>query len=345
MLGEVPAEDICSLVLFSLEDERGYHCRLNEYKKVIYDYLGRVVPVTLVPQPLLDGSNLSAEIYTLSSQEIRYSTQDGVAYGLLETEFSKMIFIEGIAASSFSDSVRVQSDEVFGNLDKVLKDNGFEARDIVRQWNYIGNITAHRNCRQNYQEFNDARSAYYQTTLWHHGYPAATGIGADSQGIIVGCVAYRSSVSTIYPLNNPLQIAAHEYSKQVLIDNNAGAIKSTPKFERAKLIEIEGRPCCFVSGTAAIRGEQSMDMKSARMQTVQTIENIEYLVSKQNLVNFGCKPFDLKFANLRVYIKNTEDYAAVKETVEELYPQVPVVYTVADVCRDELLVEIEGILI
>jgi enamine deaminase RidA (YjgF/YER057c/UK114 family) len=345
LLGDVPAHDICSLVLFSLESQEGYHRMLKEYKSAVYEYLGREVPVTLVPQPLLDGCNLAAEIYTFSSPEIRYCTQSDVTFGLLKTEFSSMIFIEGIASSSFSDSVKTQSEEVFNKLDKVLTDNGFHTGDIVRQWNYIGNITAHRDGRQNYQEFNDTRSTYYHTSQWHHGYPAATGIGADSQGIIVGCIAYKSSVSTIYPLNNPLQIAAHEYSKQVLIDNNTGAIKSTPKFERAKLIEVEGRPCCFVSGTAAIRGEQSMEMKSARMQTVQTIENIEYLVSKQNLVNYGCKPYDLKFANLRVYIKNAEDYLAVKETVEDLYPQVPVIYTIADVCRDELLVEIEGILV
>ena len=62
-------------------------------------------------------------------------------------------------------------------------------------------------------------------------------------------------------------------------------------------------------------------------------------------MRFGCKAYDLKLANLRIYIKNAEDYDQVRATVEELYPQVPAIYTVADVCRDELLVEIEGILI
>ena len=345
LLNDVPIDKICGLVLFCLEDETGYHNMLRDFRASVYEYLGRTVPVTLVPQPLLPSGGLAAEIYTLSGvEDIQLYKKDEVAYGIIENSGYSMIFIEGIASSFFSDSVHKQSSEVFKKLNLILTSHGFSAGDIVRQWNYIGNITCHRSGRQNYQEFNDARSAYYKTSSWPNGYPAATGIGASCEGIIVGCIAFRSE-NAIYPINNPLQIAAHEYSKKVLVDDNAGAIKSTPKFERAKLIELGDQACCFVSGTAAIRGEQSMDKNSARSQTIQTIENIEYLVSKENLVRFGCKTYDLKLLNLRVYIKNAADYDEVRATVEELYPQIPAIYTIADVCRDELLVEIEGILI
>ena len=88
-----------------------------------------------------------------------------------------------------------------------------------------------------------------------------------------------------------------------------------------------------------------MDMSSARLQTIQTIENIEHLVSKENLAKFGCKAYELNPVNLRIYVKNEGDYGQVRTVIEERYPDVPVVYTVADVCRQELLVEIEGILI
>jgi hypothetical protein len=130
----------------------------------------------------------------------------------------------------------------------------------------------------------------------------------------------------------------------VLIDDDANAMKSTPKFERAKLIESANGACCFVSGTAAIRGEESLCSSSARLQTVMTIENIEYLVSKDNLVRFGCKPYELKYAFLHVFIKHAEDYEAVRAVVEERFQQVATIYSLADVCRSELLVEIEGIL-
>jgi enamine deaminase RidA (YjgF/YER057c/UK114 family) len=140
-------------------------------------------------------------------------------------------------------------------------------------------------------------------------------------------------------------VAAHVYSKRVLIDDAVDAVKSTPKFERAKLIETERGAICFVSGTAAIRGEESVDASSATMQTLRTIENIKHLVSKENLERFGSKPYDLDYIYLQVFVKHEKDYEEVRKVVEEHYPQVSVVYTVADVCRSELLVEIEGILI
>lgn len=256
-----------------------------------------------------------------------------------------MLFIEAIPASDFTQSVKNQSQEVFDKLDAILTKHGFAIDDIVRQWNYIGNIVSYRDDKQNYQQFNDARTHYYQKGAWQNGYPAATGIGTQCEGIIVGGIAFKSRNKGVYPIDNPLQIAAHSYSKSVLIDNAEDALKSTPKFERAKLIETQKGVCCFVSGTAAIRGEKSIHTTSAKLQTSMTIENINYLVSPENLVRYGCKSYSLHFVQLQVFIKNKEDYDEVKSVVEKAYPQLPIVYTVADVCRSELLVEIEGILI
>lgn len=348
VLHGISAENICGIVFCGTSETVEYHQLLNNLKSAISDALGRRVPVTLIPQYLLPEGGLSIEIYTLeeASATIRIEERGGVCYGLIESAEESMLFVEGIPASNFADSVHKQSREVFDKLDNLLTSYGFVVDDIVRQWNYIGNIVSYRNGKQNYQEFNDARTYYYAKGAWGNGYPAATGIGAVGDCIIVGGIAFKKlGAKGVFPIDNPLQIAAHIYSKSVLIDSDANAMKSTPKFERAKLIETARGACCFVSGTAAIRGEESMDASSARLQTIKTIENIEYLVSKENLVRFGCKPYDLKYIKLHVFIKNAEDYDEVKRVVEEYYPQIPIIYTIADVCRQELLVEIEGILI
>ena len=345
----VLADKVCGVVFCGVSDEVEYHQLLNELKSIVTSSLGRRVPVTLIPQYLLPKGGLSLDIYALdSAAEIKIEEREGICFGTIQNEDEKLLFVEGIPASDFTQSVRQQSDEVFAKLDGLLSAYGFEVDDIVRQWNYIGNIVSYRNGKQNYQEFNDARSCYYAKGTWGNGYPAATGIGTSCEGIIVGGIAFKKSdaeCKAIYPIDNPLQIAAHVYSKKVLIDNDLNAMKSTPKFERAKLIETERGACCFVSGTAAIRGEASMDSTSAKSQTVMTIENIEHLVSKENLVKYGCKPYDLKYAQIQVFIKNAEDFEEVKAVVEEAYKGVPVIYSIADVCRCELLVEIEGILI
>ena len=341
----IPTDSVCGVVLCGASDTMEYHALLAEAKSAIYASLGKKVPVTLIPQHLLPDGGLALEIYTIDSKvDYQIRELDGVCYGIIENAEEKMLFIEGIPACDFSAKVSVQSEEVFAKLDTLLTKYGFEVDDIVRQWNYIGNIVSYKDGKQNYQEFNDARSRYYAKAEWRNGYPAATGIGS-TDGIIVGGIAFKKADSTgVYPIDNPLQVAAHVYSKSVLIDDDANAVKSTPKFERAKLIETAGGAYCFVSGTAAIRGEESVDPTSAKLQTIKTIENIEYLVSKENLVRFGCKPYELKYAFLHIFIKHAEDYEAVRSVVEEAYPSVTALYSLADVCRSELLVEIEGIL-
>ena len=342
----LPTDSICGVVLCGTSSTLEYHHLLGEVKSAIYASVGKKVPVTLIPQRLLPESGLAVMIYTLEGDaSFRLKEENGVCYGIMESIEEKLLFVEGIPASDFTESVHKQSEEVLSKLDALLSAYDFEVSDIVRQWNYIGNIVSYKDGKQNYQEFNDARSLYYAKGDWHNGYPAATGIGS-TDGIIVGGIAFKKRRGEgVYPIDNPLQVAAHIYSKKVLIDNAADAIKSTPKFERAKLIESANGVCCFVSGTAAIRGEESVDPNSASMQTIKTIENIEHLVSKDNLVRFGCKPYDLRYAFFHIFIKNEKDYDEVRAIVEKAYPQVPALYSLADVCRSELLVEIEGILI
>ena len=344
LFANLPTESVCGVVFCGTSDDVEYHKLLDNIKSAVCTSLGRKVPVTLIPQYLLPYGGLAVEIYTLDNSNFQIKEQNGVCYGIIENDEEKMLFVEGIPATNFAEKISTQSEEVFAKLDSLLSAYGFEVDDIVRQWNYIGNIVSYKDGKQNYQEFNDTRSRYYAKGEWRNGYPAATGIGS-TDGIIVGGIAFkRASGDGIYPIDNPLQIAAHIYSKNVLIDNDANAVKSTPKFERAKLIESVGGVYCFVSGTAAIRGEESVDANSARLQTVKTIENIEYLVSKENLTKFGCKPYDLEYAFIHIFIKNAEDYQEVRTVVEEAYPNVPAIYSIADVCRSELLVELEGIL-
>ena len=341
----ISADGVCGVVCCGVSDTSDYHTLLREIKAFVYTLLGKKVPVTLIPQLLMPEGGFAIEIYTLKDEtSFQIEEREGVCYGIIKSDNEKVLFVEGIPANDFTKKVSEQSKEVFAKLNSLLSAYGFEVDDIVRQWNYIGNIIACKDGKQNYQEFNDARSRYYASGEWRNGYPAATGIGS-TEGVIVGGIAFKKANGTgVYPIDNPLQVAAHIYSKNVLIDSDKNAVKSTPKFERAKLIESAGGVYCFVSGTAAIRGEESVDSTSAKLQTIRTIENIEYLVSKENLVRFGCKPYELKYAFLHIFVKNREDYADIRSVIEESYPQVPALYSIADVCRNELLVEIEGIL-
>ncbi|MDD4116034.1 MAG: endoribonuclease L-PSP, partial [Massilibacteroides sp.] len=66
-------------------------------------------------------------------------------------------------------------------------------------------------------------------------------------------------------------------------------------------------------------------------QLAITLENINELTGRSRLLM------------LRVYLKHKDDFAICAELMRRKFPDLPVSYMWADVCRDELLIEIEGI--
>ena len=78
----------------------------------------------------------------------------------------------------------------------------------------------------------------------------------------------------------------------------------------------------------------------------QTLDNIEALISADNLARHGMPGLGATLedlAGIRVYIKRQEDYEKTREVCEPGLGELPAIYAIADVCRPELLVEIEGV--
>lgn len=132
----VQREGICGVVFCGTSSEMEYHQLLDYLKQSICSILGFRVPVTLIPQYLLPNGGLSMDIYTLDGgAKISTDIQNGVCYGKIENNEESLLFIEGIAATDFTDSVKQQSQEVFSHLDAILTAHNFAVSDIVRQWN------------------------------------------------------------------------------------------------------------------------------------------------------------------------------------------------------------------
>lgn len=280
-----------------------------------------------------------------------YLTTEGVRYFTIENDEGKRLFTEGILPASLDAPILEQSNEVLAKLGAVLDAEGMEINTIVRQWNYIERIThVPEGANQHYQDFNDARSHFYARADWRGGYPAATGIGTAHGGIMVEVDAarFRSWRRAVVALDNDLQVAAHGYSQNVLIGvaDKIFRHKTTPKFERAKaVVGANGAGIqVYISGTAAIRGEESLTGVGIERQTVTTLENIEYLISRQNLRKHGIKAERTPEIQIfRVYLKAESLLEPARETIERFFPKVQALYVLTDVCRDELLIEIEGV--
>lgn len=333
----------------AVADNEEYVARFAALKEAVAARFPAAQPlVSLVAQPV-DTGGIVLEVHEVAVTEqdtVLYREQDGTPYILVEREGCKRLFLGGVTGDVLHQDLRRQSDEAFAQIGRVLEAERMPVSAIVRQWNYIEKITeCDEGGHQHYQDFNEARSLFYGRGEWTNGYPAATGIGTQWGGVLIDMdvLLCRDGTVQVAGVDNPLQVAAHAYSQKVLAGQTGPERKTTPKFERAKAVWKGNHGWVYISGTAAIRGEQSLEGVGVEEQTSATLENIEYLVSAENLRRAGIPVTrDAELINVRVYVKRREDLGKARKVVEARYPCLPAIYTLTDVCRPELLVEIEG---
>jgi enamine deaminase RidA (YjgF/YER057c/UK114 family) len=99
----------------------------------------------------------------------------------------------------------------------------------------------------------------------------------------------------------------------------------------------------FVSGTASIVGHETIHAGDVAAQTRETLVNIGALVDEANRVA-GSARYALDALKYKVYVRRPSDLAAIERALStSLRTSTSIVYLQADVCREDLLVEIEAI--
>jgi enamine deaminase RidA (YjgF/YER057c/UK114 family) len=309
------------------------------------------IPVSVVTQAPVSSDSLiiSELIYTdKRNVKVEHKSLEGIDYLKVESEIGNILSIAGIMHYQETTNLLLQSTKAFEKLDKILEAEEFSFGDIVRQWNYIERIVDYTDNSQHYQIFNDIRSSFYCKSEFPNGYPAATGIGMANNGIVIDILALKPvSGVRIIPLKSPVQADAHKYSTKVLSESRLDLpyVKSSPKFERGKALLTDHSGIIFISGTAAIKGELSISQEDSAVQTKLTLLNIRELISIENLAKHGIiEPEYIKPLIYRVYMKKPSDYEMIQKIInEELPAEIPVLYLQADICRPELVVEIEAV--
>jgi enamine deaminase RidA (YjgF/YER057c/UK114 family) len=343
-------------VFLKSADNNDFYAQKRELSTLLKDFYKSFYPPTgFIGQPPVGGALIAFELMVITPRDDRVVISrkelDGLRYTTVNYPGRREVYAVGITAGKKAAGTLQQSKDAFRLMKRVLEKENMDFSHIVRQWNYIENITGKitnkDETRQNYQVFNDIRSLYYGEVDFKRGYPAATGIGMECGGVVLEFIAADvSGDMTVIPIKNPDQVDAHRYSREVLVGNaiQADRQKSTPKFERAKAIAKDNYYYVYISGTAAIRGQKTLCPTDVEQQTRVTIENISRLIAPDNLEkhNLPVSSSDFPFSHIRVYVKNETDVPAVKKICDKHYGEVPCLYLVSDICRENLLVEIEG---
>jgi len=321
-----------------------------EFQRLVAAFFGPDQPVTnYVLQPPCCSAALAMEAWAIGGKSVRVerfgADTISVAY-----DGVRWIYCAGVEPQPGLQGVHAQTLDVMEQLRAGLSRAGSRYERIVRTWFYLGCITEPDAGGQRYEELNRARTDFYQDIHFHCSspelnerggvYPASTGIGMGGRGLVASCLALETQRKDLclVPLENPQQTPAYAYS--------ARYSPESPKFSRAVALSLGHYVATWVSGTASIVDSETCHPGDAVKQTEQTIDNIERLISAENFARHGLKGTGASLrdlAKIRVYLKRLQDFEACRAICQKRFGAVPAIYAVADICRPDLLVEIEGI--
>ncbi len=199
---------------------------------------------------------------------------------------------------------------------------------LYRVWNFVPAINDATDGLENYRSFCVGRSRAFQSVYGADcevRMPAASGVGNASGQLAMLFLCGREAP---IHLENPLQVPAYKYPS--LYSPRA------PSFARATV----AGDAAFVAGTASIRGHKSIGVGDLGKQLEVSVGNLQEMLRR--IASTG---MDLaaRQRHIVAYVRNPQDLPETRAYLDQhlLTDGDRVVYLEADVCRSDLLVEIE----
>jgi enamine deaminase RidA (YjgF/YER057c/UK114 family) len=321
-----------------------------ECARLLADFYGANQPVTnFVLEPPCDGAALALEAWAIGGKAVRVERPSPQVL-TVSYDHVRWVYCAGIKPRAAVRGTYAQTVDALEQMRTGLVQAGSRFEHVVRTWFYLGAITELEGECQRYQELNRARTDFYRELPFHCSrastgapksiYPASTGIGMSGRGLVLSCLALETRRDDVFllPLENPQQTPAYAYDSKYS--------PQSPKFSRAVALGLGNYITTWISGTASIVNSETCHLGDIGKQTEQTLDNIECLISPENFARHGVKGTGARLHDLakyRVYLKRAEDLAKCRAVCQRKLGPVPVIYAVADVCRPDLLVEIEAV--
>jgi enamine deaminase RidA (YjgF/YER057c/UK114 family) len=211
--------------------------------------------------------------------------------------------------------------------EEMLREHDWSFADVRRTWFYLDDILSW------YDDFNRARNVAYTSFGVLNGsprslIPASTGIrGRNARGHrctfdLLATRPLEGRELSVERLYNPLQNEAPEYGSS---------------FSRGLSVATDRCRYFLVSGTASI-DEQGNTVHAGDfdVQARRTIDNVESLLASGGAV------FD-DVCQASAFIKHPEDAGRLHRILSQRgLDDLPLVCTIEDICRDDLLVELDA---
>ena len=292
------------------------------------------VPVARVGMRPLAGPAALCEVWRAPGQlasgatgQVRYRTNGRVAFGAVMLDETAT----GAGAGG-GQMLRAATARAYTDIFQCVGSLGLPR--VIRMWNYFPEITREIDGVERYRHFNEARQKTFQSCRFEVSgrVPAACALGSPPGGPLV--VYFLAGADDVTAIENPRQVSAYEYP------NEYGAF--SPTFSRATVSGDPSCPMLFISGTASILGHRTVHSGDVLAQARETVANIRALVGEANRAAGG-EFFVPERFQYKVYVRRLADLAAIAaELAATIHPAASIVYLHADICRPDLLVEIEA---
>ncbi len=262
------------------------------------------------------------------SGHLRYRAAPQVLFGCIEIREQS----SALLAADGSTAVQQATAEVYAEIFSALDQLGYP--HLLRIWNYLPEINRETPGGERYRQFNSARRRAFLA----HGRavesapPAACALGSPAGGSLV--VYFLASLTPAKTLENRRQVSAYHYPHEYGPDS--------PTFSRAAVTSHDLGDLLFISGTASVVGHRTVHAGDTAAQAHETMTNIAVLVDGANeLTDAGI--FSMQTLQYKVYVRHPRDIRVIREVMAQRLPHdAAITYLQADICRSDLLVEIEA---
>jgi len=302
------------------------------------------VPVAQVSTPVLPPASHVCEVWRTGAPaesgecgRLRFRRTADLLFGCIAVSESQPGTPHSGAAheevpGSADSPLHAATTQVYRQICATLDAQGYP--HLLRVWNYVPDINRDSCGTERYRQFNRARQHALQASgrPLIGSVPAASALGAAAGSpLVVYFLAGRMAPTFV---ENPRQVSAYHYPRRYGTHS--------PVFSRAALLRQAEGLALFISGTASIVGHRSLHVGDVSAQTRETLNNIEALLAEANRLARATH-FSLESLACKVYVRRPADLPVVQsELGRALGNEGRAIYLQADICRQDLLVEIEA---
>lgn len=265
--------------------------------------------------------------------QVHTPVAEGITNGIAWRCGGGLCFLSAQSSDDGRADVAALTDDLYRRLLKTA-----QATDhpwLLRIWNYLPDINAGAGDAERYRRFCVGRArALEWMGIQESRLCAGSAIGGEEPVLRLYALTGRLPG---HPIENPRQVSAYRYPRSYG--------PRSPSFTRATALSgQDGTVTLMISGTASVVGHATAHAGDLDGQLQETARNLDALLGEAALALD--RPRLARFDTdslMRIYVRNRRDWPQVKTFVDRTWPQVQSAGLRGDICRGDLLVEIEAV--